>query len=352
MYLGDRVQVESLAFGPVQANVATSWTRKRMNPFYFATPSAMTSPARSDVFYFNEKNALVGHHRLLLGSVLTPDNHYKNQLVDHVVLRERASIRTTLHKVVIVPSLYKYNRDVLLDAIDDGADDIVRLLVDHGADIKGVCSDRLLARALDQSDVETAIYALKHGADVQSRIELARMVLAGNDAMLEVLVNAGAYLGDPCDLHKYIRCGRRCPPTEAPLVAAYTSNQPRMAQLLLDLHAPIDVAQKAAPRNCLLALCLPHLTDECARRWHILQLLERGAATMMHKPNQDGMTPYELATAMGATTIRKSFDLYTKSSAAKLADDGPVDDNCASPAGSSALSYTYDSDASDDVLDQ
>ncbi|KDO23598.1 hypothetical protein SPRG_10793 [Saprolegnia parasitica CBS 223.65] len=211
-----------------------------------------------------------------------------------------------------------YRRHVLEDAIDAGAFDVVCLLADHGADISGSSSHRLLARALGRSDVETAVYALDHGANVRSMIEeqtlLQRMVLAGNEAMVEVLVSAGAYLGSPCDLHDSIDwdCSRRCQQSEAPLVAAYTSNQPRMAQLLLDLHAPIDVVQKAAPRNGLLALCLLHLTDECARRWHILQLLERGAATSIRKPNQDGMTPYALATSKGATTVRKSFDVYIK----------------------------------------
>ncbi|KDO18159.1 hypothetical protein SPRG_16434 [Saprolegnia parasitica CBS 223.65] len=148
---------------------------------------------------------------------------------------------------------------------------------------------------------------------------------------------------------------------EAPLVAAYTSNQPCMAQLLLDLHAPIDVVQKAAPRNVLLALCLLHLTDKCARRWHILQLLERGAATTIRKPNQGGMTPYALATSMDEAMILESFDFYTKATSDTPPDDDDAADLCwqslatawrlqtstsleRSPQGSGSSVYEYDSD--------
>ncbi|KDO17151.1 hypothetical protein SPRG_17450 [Saprolegnia parasitica CBS 223.65] len=113
----------------------------RMNPFYFATSIAMT-----DVFNFNEHDTLLDHHRLLLGSV--PDKHYENQLIEHVLLRQFGAVRTTLHKLAIVPILYKYGRHVLEDAID-----VVRLLADHGAHI----SERTSATTAISTTTSSAI---------------------------------------------------------------------------------------------------------------------------------------------------------------------------------------------------
>ncbi|EQC36586.1 hypothetical protein SDRG_06030 [Saprolegnia diclina VS20] len=367
IYLGDQCIVESFSFGAIEHNVAYRWLVEWMNPFSFLSASDTTQPTHSDVFYF-DNDTLLAHHRVSFQAVPEVGGHRENQLFDALEARALAPIRTALHHLARVPQMYKLTHDVLFDLIDDGAIDIARLLVDHGATLSGTCSDRLLTRALDRSDIEMVSYALDHGANVQSTIfgqtQLQRMVLAGNDAMVDVLVNAGAYVGNPCDLHDHIDrdCSRHCKVAEAPLVAAYTSNQPRMAQLLLDLHAPIDVAQKAAPRNNLLALCLLHVTDQCARRWHIQQLLERGAIATIRQPNQDGVTPYALATSMNEFMIRESFDFYTKATS-----DAPQDDNAAdvcgqnaaaawrlqtstsiwelSPRGSTASSYEYDSDA-------
>ncbi|KDO23586.1 hypothetical protein SPRG_10781 [Saprolegnia parasitica CBS 223.65] len=368
IYLGDHCIVESFSFGAIEPNVAYRWEVEWMNPFYFETHTR-DMPTCSDVFYFDE-TTLLAHHRLSFAPLPMAVGDRTTQLFNALEAGALTSIRTALHHLAYVPPLYKHRSDDRFDWIDRGAFDVVRLLVDHGATLSGTCSDRLLARALDHSDVETVGYALEHGANVQStnfeQTLLQRMVLAGNEAMVEVLVSAGAYLGNPCDLHDNSidwDCSRRCQQSEAPLVAAYTSNQPRMAQLLLDLHAPIDVVQKAAPRNGLLALCLLHLTDECARRWHILQLLERGAATSIRKPNQGGMTPYALATWMDEAMILESFDFYTKAASDTPPDDDDAADLCwqslatawrlqtstsleQPPQGSGSSVYEYDSDVS------
>ncbi|OQR94583.1 hypothetical protein ACHHYP_01120 [Achlya hypogyna] len=272
-------------------------------------------PIRSDIFYF-ANDRFLAHHRATF--------RFVSLRVATAVLLQRVEDNAPSEKVARALHIAAFNctaaslqdgAQLLHTAVSHRAMGTIKVLVAHGTDINSpdAAHQTVLHAAVQRSDFELAWFLLEQGANVDGAVNSSTLtplhaaIMAGNVAMVELLLHAGATIGPACALRATPCDPMHCDHASA-LLSAYVWGQPEAAAMLLRMGADANDARGPYPRQTILAASLGLRDDDRMR--HVVALLEHGAAASIHVPNRLGTTAMLVAVKRQLHAVVELFVHY------------------------------------------
>ncbi|OQR94590.1 hypothetical protein ACHHYP_01117 [Achlya hypogyna] len=292
IYFGPNdVATQDVAFGHAAARTTHRWDIAWHNPFHGRFGLAPEVPVSSDLFLFDQESLLV-HIRISL--VLYDVDTESVRLCDAVRDGLVNHVSDILHRGIFLRAVPP---PALHEAVKKRYANLIRLLLSHSLPVDGydTVGPSIVASPLSR----TALYvAVEVDAVNIVKLLMARGAMPSNQAAEEAPIFLAIRLGR-LEILKHFLCvdapsvidavhtTRRDSRKFSALMYAYKENRPEMALAILDAGA-----SALGPRFGASALyyCIAGLRDEVTQLAHVLMLLERGAATEIHKSNEDEST--------------------------------------------------------------